>query len=668
MAEVAQQKDKKSTRKVIIILLIIITIIIILLLLMRCGSSKKELKPVEENKEEQTVEVVEKKSTGFVDVVDKTVTPELKELFDKATSKDTNIKYEPIELIAKQENEDSIDYKFLAQEATGDDDPNNRHKFIIIVHEDFGGDVSLTEVEAVVDPDEDAHNKKTIVVDDGKATTTYYLVIFRDQYGNELQRTALPYGATPSYNGWLPEGFQHWDKEISPVTGNVNYYAVCYEVHHSEPSDEPVQPVVPTPTHSKNEFGFFYNSLYSAIHSGDTQKIDAVFTPYEDDNTSNPGYGKRQALVYMGPTAQSNAASQSKYICCPYDVDTATTPYTITLYTNISDLSVGKYTIEIGDTLKLKDFPAPESDLEFPQPLDSFINFFEIDSTYGYAYMGNEMVWLLSKKPNITLNGPSTINTIGSIPRTGEYFTRYVDSLVTLTIGPSITIIEPGSFQNLPNMTTLTFDPNSTLQDIGKGAFYKDKLLVTLNCPSSLRTIGDAAFQSCEGLTNLTLNDGLVTIGKNAFAGCHSLISINIPSSVRKIEENAFDTGSDLSSLTFASPTSQTANLEIASFAFRDKDTHVSSLLIPKHAEKLWLKCFYQFNPDNISFEAGSPTNWILYDKNGTQKRIYDLTVDNDRKDFFKGLTGDAEFSDLSVFNDLELGYFEIKHGMQPVR
>ena len=666
MAEVAQQKDKKSTRKVIIILLIIITIIIILLLLMRCGSSKKELKPVEEQKEEQTVEVVEKKSTGFVDVADKTITPELKELFDKATSKDTNIKYELIELIAKQENEDSIDYKFLAQEATTDD-PDNRHKFIIIVHEDFGGDVSLTEVEAVVEPDEEGPNKKTIVVDDGKATTTYYLVIFRDQYGNELQRTALPYGATPSYNGWLPEGFQHWDKEISPVTGNVNYYAVCYEVHHSEPSDEPVTPVTPV------DAGFYTNSLYSQTYTGGNI-IDAVFTTYEDTNPSSVFNGYKIALLSMGapaPVEQDapvfrSAGYTRQYIRCAYEVDTSSTPKTITIYTHPNkkpeEQEAGeRFTIEIGDKLTLKNFPTDENNIEFNQPEAGLTNFFSVDQSAGYAYVGNSMVWLLKKADNIEINGTSNITKIGRIGRGGEYFTRYNDSTKQLTIGSQITEIGISAFQNNTILESVYFSNATSLTTIGDSAFNGCIKITTITLPQSLQVIKGKAFGGCTELANLTLNEGLVTIGAEAFANCERLSAIAIPSTVRTVGFEAFINVQNLTSITFnGTPTIRT----IEQFAFNDKNGSVS-LTIPSSVEKLGLKCFYQFDPSKITLAEGFKTNWILYGKDNNKIKEYDLTDTSQKEDFLKGITGTSGFSE--TFQDDSLGYFEIKHSMGPV-
>ena len=69
------------------------------------------------------------------------------------------------------------------------------------------------------------------------------------------------------------------------------------------------------------------------------------------------------------------------YYRCAYKVDTTTTPKTITIYTDPTKKpeehpADKKFTIEIGDTMTLKNFPAPGSDIDFNQPDSQLINFF----------------------------------------------------------------------------------------------------------------------------------------------------------------------------------------------------------------------------------------------------------------------------------------------------
>ena len=86
-------------------------------------------------------------------------------------------------------------------------------------------------------------------------TQMSFWVVFYDQYGNELQREALKYGAVPEYKSWLPEGFDKWiykksGKDVGKlkaITGNTYYQAVCHEVYHETiseniPDDSPSLP------------------------------------------------------------------------------------------------------------------------------------------------------------------------------------------------------------------------------------------------------------------------------------------------------------------------------------------------------------------------------------------------------------------------------------------
>ena len=85
--------------------------------------------------------------------------------------------------------------------------------------------------EVIAEPSTPAIEEKKEETND--ITQMYFWVVFYDQYGNELQREALKYGTTPKYKGYLPDGFDKWDKDIKSIVGNTYYHAECHEVHHS---------------------------------------------------------------------------------------------------------------------------------------------------------------------------------------------------------------------------------------------------------------------------------------------------------------------------------------------------------------------------------------------------------------------------------------------------
>lgn len=60
----------------------------------------------------------------------------------------------------------------------------------------------------------------------------YYIIIFQDENGNELERYAIEQGDIPNYNlelSDLPKGFESWDKEFSPAYEDITYKAIIHQ-------------------------------------------------------------------------------------------------------------------------------------------------------------------------------------------------------------------------------------------------------------------------------------------------------------------------------------------------------------------------------------------------------------------------------------------------------
>lgn len=100
-----------------------------------CGANNKE------DEQEESYPVV----GGWVKVDDGTVTPELKEMFDSATSQLTGAKYTPVELLETQ-LVSGMNYKFLCTGKAVVPDAQEK-KFYIYIYKNLDGEAVVTEIE-----------------------------------------------------------------------------------------------------------------------------------------------------------------------------------------------------------------------------------------------------------------------------------------------------------------------------------------------------------------------------------------------------------------------------------------------------------------------------------------------------------------------------------------
>lgn len=211
------------------------------------GCNSKEDTPVVQETVQQE-EVVEPKEDetilgGFIEAEDKTLTDELKEIFNKAIEGYVGMSLSPERLEGTQVVA-GTNYKFLAS-GTKTTNPPIKGSYFVTVYEDLEGNCSIIDVETVTESAGDV---------DGDPSQYKYWVVFKNPDGNELQRTIEKYGATPVYTGdtpvyWDSENwyrFTNWDKELKPITGNT-YITAEYEFggelqQEEEPAPAPEPP------------------------------------------------------------------------------------------------------------------------------------------------------------------------------------------------------------------------------------------------------------------------------------------------------------------------------------------------------------------------------------------------------------------------------------------
>ena len=256
-------------------LLTILLTLLMIFTLVGCNSSSIEEQPI--SKEDQpTTEVETPKEEdivgGYTDVEDKTVTDELKQLFDSALEGLLGATYEPLELVATQVVA-GTNYKFKAS-GTKTTNPVTKGTYYITIYKDLQGNVSLLDIEVIEETQEEA-KEETIKLDSKDLSNVSFWVVFYNPDGSELYRTTLKYGQTPTYKGSTPS---YWDsdyfykfvcwtdkkgneiKQFKPITGNTYIYAK-YEIGGDLRKKDVVEST-PTPTSACSNTNDLYHFTY----------------------------------------------------------------------------------------------------------------------------------------------------------------------------------------------------------------------------------------------------------------------------------------------------------------------------------------------------------------------------------------------------------------------
>ena len=90
---------------------------------------------------------------GYTDVEDKTITDELRNMFNSAFDGFTGASYEPVELVATQVVA-GTNYKFLAN-GTKTTNPIIKGTYYICINKDLDGNISLLDIETIEESQEE---------------------------------------------------------------------------------------------------------------------------------------------------------------------------------------------------------------------------------------------------------------------------------------------------------------------------------------------------------------------------------------------------------------------------------------------------------------------------------------------------------------------------------
>lgn len=128
--------------------------------------------------------------------------------------------------------------------------------------------------------------------------------------------------------------------------------------------------------------------------------------------------------------------------------------------------------------------------------------------------------------------GASNLTSIslGSVSTIGENALSLCDSITSVTIPSSVTMIENGAFAGDEDLGSISFNNNS-LEYIGANAFA-GCAISSISIPSSVLWIGDNAFDGCSSLSSVTINRAqapITSIGADAFNDTSLNIQFIVP-------------------------------------------------------------------------------------------------------------------------------------------
>jgi len=152
---------------------------------------------------------------------------------------------------------------------------------------------------------------------------------------------------------------------------------------------------------------------------------------------------------------------------------------------------------------------------------------------------GDDLTWTFYDDGLLEIGGTGAMD---AWAKDGCPWHPYLDDIVYLSIGASVTTVGENAFYNCIHLLSVDFGEDSGLEFIGNYAFYYCSSLQSVLIPSGVVSIGSNAFENCFSLQTLDFGEdgSLMAIGDYGFSDCGSLRSVEIPSGVTIVGMCAF--------------------------------------------------------------------------------------------------------------------------------
>ena len=449
--------------------------ILMLFTLIGCNSNKGiEEKPVivDTPPELQEVDIQEEPIVGsYIEVEDKTITPELNGIFTTAMQGLLGASYEPLELVATQVVS-GTNYKFLVK-GSKTTNPITIGTYYIYINEDLNGNISLLDIEVIEEKQEEIkQDNKT-----GNIEDLYFWVVVYDQFDNELSRTTAKYGTIVK------------DPNGNDVKVKTNTYFHTYVDYGNTSSNNPTPPSEETGT-----------SYYVTFIVGDSEYYKSQFD-----------VGSIIVVPQTNPT-QDNFTFEGWCIDKECKIPFVPSQFTLTqdtfiyakskLIESLPNLTVNGYELINDNTeVRIKSVSIPGGTTTLILP-----DYIEIG---GVDY------------PVTEIAGVASDTSAGIIPIGSSSVTKIV-------IPSTYKIIGKNAFRSLSgksNVNEIEFLAGSNLKRIEKNAF-RNTSCTNISIPESTEYIGEYALFSND-MQTVNLPSTLKTIYANNFtSGCTNLVSI----------------------------------------------------------------------------------------------------------------------------------------------
>lgn len=174
--------------------------------------------------------------------------------------------------------------------------------------------------------------------------------------------------------------------------------------------------------------------------------------------------------------------------------------------------------------------------------------------------------WAFAYNDNMDIILPASVKTIG------KYSFAYIANRTPDLSKTQITVIPEHTFEGCPNLHTITMPP--TLQVIENYAFAGNpNLNEVVFTGNTLTSIGNGAFQNCTNMHKIDIPEGVTTIEPDTFAGCSNLNEVILPEGLKEIQDGAFSSCPNIHHMVIPSTVTYIASNSFSGSNTKDIDT-----------------------------------------------------------------------------------------------